>query len=147
MGGVGLGYEVFGGEVVAQGPDDLGDSCGGDGLYGGEREPVDAEVAQIHAGVVEKEVFDLSLPDCEAFTPGSVMAVDMVDAAGYSVIAGAVAVVLPVTVVELAGVIVDDVKDYGEAQTLPCIDQLDEVGDRLVGGGGVQVFGRKPVRV
>ena len=70
-------------------------------MYGVEPEPVDAEVAQISAGVVEKEVFDLSLPGCEAFTPGSVMAVDVVDAAGYSVIAGAVAVVLPVTVVEL----------------------------------------------
>ena len=144
--GIVFGYEVFAGEVVTQGPDDLGDSCGVDGLYGVEAEPVDAEVAQIHAGVVEKEVFDLSLPGREAFTPGSVMAVDVVDAAGYSVIAGAVAVVLPVTVVELAGVIVDDVKDYGEAQTVRCIDQLDEFGDRLVGGGGVQVFARKHVR-
>ena len=44
------------------------------------------------------------------------MAVDVVDAAGYSVIAGAVAVVLPVAVVDLAGVIVDDVKDHGEAE-------------------------------
>jgi len=74
------------------------------------------------------------------------MAVDVVDAAGYSVIAGAVAVVLPVTVVELAGVIVDDVKDHGEAQTVRCIDQLDEFRHRLVGGGGVRVFGRKHVR-
>src|SRR5258708_10091546 len=74
------------------------------------------------------------------------MAVDMIDAAGYSVIGGAVGVVLPVTVVELAGVIVDDVKDYGEAQTVPCIDRMDEFGERLRGGGGVQVCGRKQGR-
>jgi hypothetical protein len=115
-------------------------------LYGVEPETVDVIVAQVHAGVVEEEVLDLSLPSCEAFTPGSVVAVDVVDAAGYSVITGAVAVVLPVTVVELAGVVVDDVKDYGEAQTVGRIDQLDEFGDCLVGCGGVQIFGREHVR-
>jgi hypothetical protein len=91
--GIVFGYEIFAGEVVTQGPDDLGDGCGVDGLYGVEPEPVDTEVAQIHAGIVKKEVFDLSLPGCKAFTPGSVMAVDVVDAAGYSVIAEAVAVI------------------------------------------------------
>ena len=61
------------------------------------------------------------------------MAVDVVDAPGDSVVAGAVAVVLPVAVVVLAGVIEDDVEDDGKADAVGCIDQLDEFGYRLVG--------------
>jgi hypothetical protein len=85
------------------------------------------------------------LPGGEALAPRCVMAVHVVDLPGDSVVARAIAVILPVAVVVPAGVVEDEVEDDGNAYAVSCIDQLDEFRYRLIGASGVQVFRRKHV--
>jgi hypothetical protein len=69
------------------------------------------------------------------------VAVDMVDTTTDSVVARAVAVVLPVAIVVLCGVVEDEVEDDGKSDAVSRVNEFDELSYRLVRGGSIQVFG------
>ncbi len=85
---------------------------------------------------------------CQVAKPsphGRVVAMDVVDASRDSVVAGAVAIVLPVAVVVLCGVVEDEVEDDCETDAVGRVDQLNQFSYRLVRGSRVQVFGGEHV--
>jgi len=143
--GIVLGDQVLAGKLLAQALHDELDRVGLNGLHRVEAQPVDLIVAQVHARIVEQEVLDLLLPEGEALTPGSVVAMNVVDAALNAVVTRTVAVVLPVAVVGARGVVVDHVQNHGQATRMSSVDELDQLHDRLVGCACVEILGGEHV--